>query len=260
MIRTKRCPPIENRRIAMSDDETLVEEPVSADVQFTARASEAVIATRQSGTLATTKDDQTATMRTETTALVDLSSNEKTTNVTVQGAEIQVRKLLWVAVPSIASAVLSLMIWTAQSKVQQRMDENSKYLSTQLSLTQDLYKKKLAAYEETYHNVAFLVEALSHAKTSVQSKTQAMDRLQALQVSYRQNKLYMSDPLYKGLDDLWDTGASLEVLRTDAEESGNDGLVELYSKAKFVENLMKKDLYMEEMDQAILAINSKPAN
>jgi hypothetical protein len=252
-------------RIVMSNNNTLIEEPISADGQLPPRNSETAIASRESDALATTKDNQTAMIRTDSTAMVDASSDPNKPAVTAQMGTVERPTLSWfsgssilsVAATSLLSAVLSLLSWHAQTNVQEKLDENSKYLSTQLSLTEDFYKKRLEAYEETYHNVALLTDALAQADVDVESKNKAMDGLVVLQKSYKKNKLYMSDNLYKGLADLWDDGTALPVLRG---KPGSTDLSTIQSRIDSVEKYMKEDLHTEEMDQAIAFANAKRSN
>jgi hypothetical protein len=249
----------------MSNNDTLVEKPISADGQLPPRNSDNAIASRESDALATTKDNQTAMMRTDSTAMVDASSDQKKPGVTAQMGTVERPTLSWfsgssilsVAATSLLSAVLSLLSWHAQTNVQEKLDENSKYLSTQLSLTEDFYKKRLEAYEETYHNVALLTDALAQADVDVESKNKAMDGLVVLQKSYKKNKLYMSDNLYKGLADLWGDGTALPVLRG---KPGSTDLSTIQSRIDSVEKYMKEDLHTEEMDQAIAFANARRSN
>ncbi|MFY9610929.1 MAG: hypothetical protein WAU45_20250 [Blastocatellia bacterium] len=232
--------------------ETIVETLVSGEEQLTAHARDAAVATGQNGTLASTKDGPTAMMRTESTAILDAPRDEKTPAVEAPGLfRFSASSILSVAAPSILSALLSYMSWTAQTNVQRSVDVNSKYLSTQLSLTQDFYKKRLEAYEETYHNVALLTDALGRADFDVESKNNAMDGLVLLQRSYKKNKLYMSDNLYKGLDELWGDGIALPVLRSAPGGSGSTDLSAIQSKIDSVEKYMREDLHTEEMNKAL---------
>jgi hypothetical protein len=160
-----------------------------------------------------------------------------------------------VALP-LSTAVLGFFIWSAQSKMQQTVDDTGRRLQAQMALSEELYKRRLAlseeyykrrmnAYEETCKEIAAVKDALDNAQAD---PVQAASRLAELDRFQRSNALYLSKELDGDLSNLWKLGMNtMQYIDGDSEQWKS----QIPDTIMLSHSHMKEDLNLKELMAAI---------
>jgi hypothetical protein len=156
----------------------------------------------------------------------------------------------------IVTTVLGFLIWSAQSKMQQTVDTNSRQLQAQAALSEELYKRRLAlseeyykrrmnAYEATCKEIAAVKDALDNAQSD---PVQAVNRLHELYTFQRSNALYLSKELDGDLSNLWKLGMNT---MQDGDADGEEWKSQIPDTIMLSHSHMKEDLNLKELMAAI---------
>ena len=164
------------------------------------------------------------------------------------GREIRIAVL-----PSLVTAVFGFFIWNAQTTIQQSVNEGNQrqereaareadrdkqMMQTMMARGEEVYKRKLALYEQACKNIAAMRKALDEAELVPESKTRASDNL------HNANALYWSDDIEKQLSKLWDLGVDKLRSNQSSNKAANDRI-----KAEIVSlhQQMKDDLALDDV-------------
>lgn len=112
---------------------------------------------------------------------------------------------------------LGFLIWHWQSGIQKGIDDNSKFLTTKLSLKEEYFKRKLTVYENVHAQLAGLGDSLEKASVAKEEEEPAAEKLEGFHDYTVRNKLYIPDQLYSRLDNIRLT--ALGVLSHDKKSS-----------------------------------------
>ena len=120
-------------------------------------------------------------------------------------------QLASLVIPVLLTGWLTFMFSGVQQQVKQAADQQSAILSTRLAMTEDVYKRMLTAYDNTYTQMTLLNDALQNLQPNATDNPaylnrQAADALTTLNALNKMNKLYMSEEVGKDLGDLWWAG------------------------------------------------------
>lgn len=120
-------------------------------------------------------------------------------------------------IQTLMTLLLGFLIWHWQSGIQNGIDENSKFLTTKLSLKEEYFKRKLTVYENIHAQLAGLGDSLEKTAVAKEEEEAAADKLEGFHDYTIRNKLYIPDQLFYKLDDIRLT--ALDVLTHDKKSS-----------------------------------------
>lgn len=187
--------------------------------------------------------------------------SESTTNLTSERS-VSKRKRFVAAVankvvfPSLIPAVIGLLIWGTQTRIQQKVDSNSQELRNQIALSQELYKQRLTlseeyykrrmdAYDETCKQMTEFTDALDDVPLH---SDHAADSLKNLYKFQRSNALYISKDLDDDLSNLWKLGANIMQYPDGDNEQWKS---QIPKTIMLSHTHMKEDLNLKELVEAI---------
>ena len=169
------------------------------------------------------------------------------------------REIRTAVLPSLVTAVFGFFIWNAQSTIQQSViesnqrqereaareaDRDKQMMQTMTARGEEVYKRKLALYEQACKNIAAIRKALDEAELVPESKTQASDKLAELDDLHKANALYWSDDIEKQLSKLWDLGVDKLRSNQSSNKAANDLIrAEIVS----LHRQMKDDLALDDV-------------
>lgn len=172
------------------------------------------------------------------------------------------REIRTVLLPSLVTGVFGFLIWNAQTTIQQSVNESNQKLEresareadrdkqmmqTMMARGEEVYKRKLALYEQACKNIAAIRKALDEAELVPESKTRASDKLAELDELHKANALYWSDDIEKQLSKLW--GLSVDKLRS--QQSSNKAANDLIkAEIASLHQQMKDDLALDDVTKA----------
>lgn len=161
--------------------------------------------------------------------------------------------------PSLVTAVFGFFIWNAQTTIQQSVNESNQrqeretareadrdkqMMQTMMARGEEVYKRKLALYEQACKNIAAIRKALDEAEMVPESKTRASDKLAELDDLHKANALYWSDDIEKQLSKLWDLGVDKLRSNQSSNKAANDLIrAEIVS----LHRQMKDDLALDDV-------------
>ena len=135
-------------------------------------------------------------------------------------ASNRVWDILKIVLPVVLTTLLGFLIWYTQTKIQSGVEENNRLLSTRLALTEEFYRHKLKAYEDTCVEIARLRELLERydeKEINPEVGAQASDSLASVYRLSNSEFLYLSDKFKSELGNLYDVGVNR--MRMEEEES-----------------------------------------
>jgi hypothetical protein len=164
----------------------------------------------------------------------------------------------------ILTAVLGLLVWFFENRIetkadennrniQAKVEENNRLLSTRLALTEEFYRRKLNAYEKTCTLIVSLADSLERydgREVNPEVGAQANDSMAAVDQLSKSDFLYLSPKFKDQLGDLWQMG----VDRMDVDRMANRGQDSLDMKKKLnqqIKNLrdeMNADLHTSDLN------------
>jgi len=160
----------------------------------------------------------------------------------------------WQIVLAVVTALIGFSVWYAQSRIQLRIDDNSRQLEARLALNQEFYRRKLSSYEKVHAQMADLINALNDVRFDPSGKKPAVNALHGLYVSYTTNSIYLSGAIVTQLADLVELGNRLPAL----DRSGKTTMGQVDQQVALIEEQMKTDLSLAEIGK-IPGLESKPA-
>lgn len=123
--------------------------------------------------------------------------------------------------PVLLTTFLGFLIWSLQTNIQRKVEENNKLLNTRLALTEEFYRHKLKAYEDTCAEVAKLRELLERydeKESEPEIGARTTDSMAAIDRISNTELLYLSDKFKGELSDLWEIGRT-RMQATDQDQS-----------------------------------------
>jgi hypothetical protein len=155
-------------------------------------------------------------------------------------------QLASLVIPALLTGWLTFMFWGIEQKVKAVSEKQQAILSTHLAITEDVYKRRLTAYENADTQMTLLEDALQNLQPNATNNPaflnrQAADALTTLSALNKMNKLYMSEKVGVGVGDLWWAGT--EFFR------GKRTKEEVAQKIAELEKQMKADIqpYVESL-------------
>lgn len=184
--------------------------------------------------LATLKND-VAAMHQKVAAIQDVTASNRAWDI------------LKIILPILLTTVLGFLIWFTQTKIQTRVEENNRLLSTRLALTEEFYRHKLKTYEDTCTEIGRLresIERYGEKESNPDVGAQASDSMEAVDRLSRGEFLYLSDNFKIGLRKLWKIGAN-RMTTTDEDETVLKK--NLADQIEFLRVEMNSDLHTKEL-------------
>jgi hypothetical protein len=153
--------------------------------------------------------------------------------------------ILKIVLPVLLTTILGFLIWYTQTKIQHKVEENSRLLSTRLALTEEFYRHKLKTYEDTCAEIARLRESLERygdKEVDPEVGAQATDSMAAVDRLSKSEFLYLSDTFKTRLSDLWQIGR----IRMETNEEG-ELRKQLADQIELLRLEMNSDLHTKEL-------------
>jgi hypothetical protein len=191
----------------------------------------------------TTILQQSATMikAAEHTLTEELDHHHSTVLAKLEAKESRGWQFAIALVPTIATALLGLLVFWLQIDTNKKIDRASKQLSTRLSLSQQFYQQRFTIYDDSDKRMVRLLAAvrnLDRNPNDADKKKQAAILLIQLNVSSRTNSFYMTKEVSDGLANVWLVATELPQLNN----GGTKQIEDLDATIKRVEEQMRKEL------------------
>jgi hypothetical protein len=155
--------------------------------------------------------------------------------------------VLKVVLPILLTTVLGFWVWYTQSKIQSKVDENSRLLSMRLALTEEFYRRKLDRYEATCKEIARLEESLERygeLEVNPEVGVQAADSMIAVDRLRKSDFLFLTDKFKSQLGDLWEIGRNRMM---SSGEDNDDLKKKLREQIKSLKEEMNVDLNTSDL-------------
>jgi len=92
----------------------------------------------------------------------------------------------------------------AQQKVEEKVDQNTKFLEAQLAIRQEYFKRKMDVFQEIWKQMALVYADSSTAHINSKGTTQAINSLTKLSNLVDSNQLYISEKTRTSLREFWE--------------------------------------------------------
>jgi hypothetical protein len=155
--------------------------------------------------------------------------------------------ILKAVLPILLTTLLGFWVWYTQNKIQSKVEESNRLLSTRLALTEEFYKRKLNQYEATSKEIADLEQSLEQydeRESDPTIGTRASNSMSAVDRLRKSDFLYLTDKFKGELGDLWDIG--IDRMRSN----GNDDTEikkKLRDQIKQLKDEMNADLHTSDL-------------
>jgi len=171
----------------------------------------------------------------------ELDRHQKTVLAKLEAKDPKGWQLAMALVPTIATALLGLLVFRLQIDTNKKIDRAGKQLSTRLALSQQFYQQRFTIYDATDKRMVQLLAAvrnLDRNPNDTEKKKQAAILLTQLNVSSRTNSFYMTKNVSGGLAKVWLIATELPQLNN----GGTKQIEDLDVAIKTVEEQMRKEL------------------
>ncbi len=150
----------------------------------------------------------------------------------------------WEVLTILLPIVLGFFVWNAQASIQKDLDDQSKNLTTRLSLTEEFYKRQLTVHEKIYDKMSILLEILRQERLRKKGPRQEFNKaIREFYDSYNIPKLYVSPELKTELGGLWS-----EIATPSEPSEVNESAVK--QRIEAIATQMSRDLHVEEISRA----------
>ena len=188
----------------------------------------------------------------------------------------EIFKVSFPIITAIVTAVLTLLVWFTQQKIEQKVDNNQLLLQAQLetqqtqlraqlALKEEYYKRRLTIYENACRQVADAQASLADVGITDEGGLRATNVVNELDKLRRSNQLYWSRQVDVSLDKLWSLGICRvgsrpcelpdgKVLEVDALSG------EITNAVVVLQDQMKTDLDVLELAKALQVSKASPEN
>jgi hypothetical protein len=168
----------------------------------------------------------------------------------IESKESKGWQLAMALVPTLATALLGLLVFHLQIKTNAAIDRASKQLSTRLALSQQFYEQRFTIYKDADHRMVQLLAALNNLDRNphdVDMKKQAADLIAQLSFTSRTNGFYMTPEVSQDLANVWSIATDLPQMAGTGTKQIND----LNNAIKVVEDQMRRELLVniESIDE-----------
>lgn len=161
------------------------------------------------------------------------------------------REMLIAVVPTILTIFLAFWTWTWQSDIQRKVDVQKEILTSQLSLKEEFFKRKLDVYQDTYNHLAKLVDALHSARRDTTQEERAVVALHDFNEFLTQKKLYINDATHALLQDVRADSTTILAQGRAAPVDGLMGKIEKCGKQ------LEADLNVGELGHLLKSLSSE---
>jgi hypothetical protein len=142
------------------------------------------------------------------------------------------------------TAALGFIVWEAQTAISGKVDAAKVRLASQLALSQDYFKQRLAVYADLYATALRVRDAVQRSQLAQEGQGDLSDAILDLNKKYRANSLYSSETLIGLMGELWHSG--IDVARNLKKGDPVSDVDHLITR---IEGQMRQELSIEKLER-----------
>ncbi len=157
-------------------------------------------------------------------------------------SDVAKRDWLQIGLPSLTPiivAILGYFIWTQQTDIQQQIAKQDKTFAMRMSITEEFYKRKLNVYEDINKQMLKLINDLKNSSANI-AKEEVNKTFRALNFASKSQRLYLTEKVAKGVDDVWFAGIACE--QASEESDGIRDVIPVEAKITDVQTEMRREI------------------
>ena len=194
--------------------------------------------------------EQQSAIRSAQGALGQIDDGLKEVVKKIESKEPRIWLFAMALVPTLATALLGLLVFHLQIKTNAAIDRASKQLSTRLALSQQFYEQRFTIYKDADRRMVQLLSAVNNLDRNpndADMKKEAANSVVQLGFASRTNGFYMTPEVSQGLANVWSIATDLPQM----VGAGTRQIDDLNNAIKRVEDEMRKELLVniESIDE-----------